>query len=90
MFPPPSSLVSCLPLPPPPSKGYALRSKDKPKEVSPSKGGLALDVPQMSTTGRKSHISKAKELTATKIRKGMQATITRALRAGKSLPPLKK
>jgi hypothetical protein len=63
-----------------------LRSKDKPKEVSPSKGGLALNVPQTSTIGRKSHISKAKELAVAEIKKGMQATITRALRAGKSLP----
>jgi hypothetical protein len=67
-----------------------LRSKEKPKVFSPSKGGLALDNPQSSTAGRKSHISKAKELAAIEIKKGMHTTITRALRAGKSLPSLKK
>jgi hypothetical protein len=87
---PPSPRALSPHFPPHPSKGYALRSKVKHKEVSPSKGVLSLDVPRVSTIGRKYHISKAKELDVAKIKKCMQPTITRTLRSGKAEPPLKK
>jgi hypothetical protein len=44
----------------------------------------------LTQAGRKSHLSKAKERAAVEILKGTQATITRALRAGKSLPSREK
>jgi hypothetical protein len=64
--------------------------RSKTQVPLPSHGGLSLDPPPHAQVGRKSYLSKAKEQAATKIRKGTQVNITRALRARKSLPPKEK